>query len=468
MAERGDTTAAKRAIARVGDRHVFLLTAGRGAPLLLLHGSPNSATALADLIEHLAARFLVVVPDTPGNGASDPLPGDGAGADAYADALAALLDVLRLPRVGVYGHHTGAVFAAELARRHPERVEALVCDGFPLWTAAEAEQLGEGYLPSLGVAPDGAHLARLWSRIIEQSWYFPWHLQDDSRRLSLDLGDAALLHGRAMDLLGPGDAYRMPYAAALRADGVARLAAVRRPALLTCTHADVLAAHLPRAPSNPSLTTAIAADGDRLRQAIVQWFERHPPPPAAFEAPPSTRRFVDTPLGQLYVDGEPDAGEVWLHDAGESSAQAPAGASALRLDLPGHGLSAAPWPAVQADVVTALRTGLAAAGIDASRAIVRGKGLGSQLAACIDGARGGLASRAVDIPDIAPRWDGTHLLTAWHFARYRSQYQPWHRRGFGARGNAPLPSAAALQQMTLDLLRAGETTLAYTLPCSFP
>ena len=459
---------ARRTIVRVGDRHVFLLTAGRGAPLLLLHGSPNSAAALTGLIEHLADAFLVIAPDTPGNGASDPLPGQAAGADAYADALAALLDVLGLPRVGVYGRHTGAVFAAELARRHPERIEALACDGFPLWTDAESEQLGDDYLPVLGVASDGTHLARLWSRIIEQSWYFPWHVRDESRRLSLDLGDTGLLHGRAMDLLGPGDAYRMPYAAALRADGMARLAAVRRPTLLTCTQQDVLAAHLPRVPPNSSVTTQLAADQDQLHGAIAQWFKRHCPSVAAFAAPSSTRRFVDTPLGQLHVVGEEDAGEVWLHDAGESLAQAPPGTAALRLDLPGHGLSAAPWSAAQADVVAALRTGLTAAGIDASRAVVHGKGLGSQLAGCIAGERNELASRAVDIPDIAPRWDGTHLLTAWHFARYRSQYQPWHQRGHGTRNSAPLPSAEALQRMTLDLLRAGQTTLAHTLPCSFP
>ena len=118
--------------------------------------------------------------------------------------------------------------------------------------------------------------------------------------------------------------------------------------------------------------------------------------------------------------------------------------------------------------MTALRAALAAAGVDANRAIVQGKGLGSQLAGCVTGERNGLASRAVDIPDIAPRWDGTHLLTAWHFARYRSQYQPWHQRGHGTRNSAPLPSAEALQRMTLDLLRAGQTTLARTLPCSFP
>ena len=458
--------ALKRAVARVGARHVYLLTAGRGPPLLLLHGSPNSATALSGLIEHLAGSFLVVAPDTPGNGASDPLPLQGAGADAYADALAALLDALQLPRVGVYGHHTGAVFAAELARRHPQRVEALVCEGFPIWTAAEANELGDEYLPPLGVGPDGAHLARLWSRIIDQSWYFPWHVREESRRMSLDLGDTDLLHGRAMDLLRAGDAYRMPYAAALRTDGEPRLAALNRPALLTCTASDVLAAHLPRAPANPRVTKQLVGDREQLWQRIADWFQRHPPPAADLKLPPSPRRFVDTPLGQVHVVGEPDAAAVWLHDAGESSAQAPAGADHLRVDLPGHGLSVAPWPEDWAEVPAALWAAFDGAGVDPAAATIEGRGLGRQLAALLAGRQEHLETQAVEIPDIAPRWDGTHLLTAWHFARYRSQYQPWHERGFGRRGDAALPEADALQRMTLDLLRAGQETLARTLPCS--
>lgn len=456
--------AIKRAVARVGARHVYFLTAGRGPPLLLLHGSPNSAAALSALIEHLASRFLVVAPDTPGNGASDPLPLQAAGADAYADALAALLDVLGLPRVGVYGHHTGAVFAAELARRHPQRVEAIVCNGFPVWTEAEAKELGDDYLPPLGVAADGAHLARLWSRIIDQSWYFPWHVQDDSRRMSLDLGDTALLHSRAMDLLCAGDAYRTPYAAALRADGGPRLAAVRRPALLTCTETDVLAAHLPRAPRNPCVETQLAADQEQLWQRVGDWFARHPPPVAELRLPFSPRRFVDTPLGQLHVVGEPDAEAVWLHDAGESSAQADA--DGLRVDLPGHGLSVAPWPGETGEVLAALRAAFDGAGVAAAPGAIAGRGLGRQLAALLAGRQQRLATQAVEIPDIAPRWDGTHLLTAWHFARYRSQYKPWHERGFGRRGSAPLPGPKALQQITVALLRTGRETLAQTLPCS--
>ena len=465
---RNRIVAFRRAVAHVGARHVYLLTAGRGPPLLLLHGSPNSAAALSALIEHLASRFLVIAPDTPGNGDSDPLPLQAAGADAYADALAALLDVVGLPRVGVYGHHTGAVFAAELARRHPQRVEAIVCNGFPVWTEAEANELGDDYLPPLGVAADGAHLARLWSRIIDQSWYFPWHVQDDDRRMSLDLGDTALLHGRAMDLLCAGDAYRMPYAAALRADGGPRLAAVRRPALLTCTEADVLAAHLPRAPRNPCVETQLAADQEQLWRRVGDWFARHPPPVAELRLPFSPCRFVDTPLGQLHVVGEADAAAVWLHDAGESSAQAPPDADGLRVDLPGHGLSVAPWPGETGEVLAALRAAFDEAGVELAAAALEGRGLGRQLAALLAGRGQRLATRTIEIPDIAPRWDGTHLLTAWHFARHRSQYEPWHERGFGRRGSAPLPGPAALQRMTLDLLRAGRETLAQTLPYSLP
>src|SRR5215213_869964 len=54
-----------------------------------------------------------------------PLPQDASSA-AQADALASVLDTLETPRVGVIGVSAGAHPAAQLALRHPEKVEALV------------------------------------------------------------------------------------------------------------------------------------------------------------------------------------------------------------------------------------------------------------------------------------------------------------------------------------------------------
>ena len=458
----------------VGDRHVRMLVAGRGVPVLLLHGSPNSADSLLPLAEHLRRDFLVIAPDTPGNGASDPLHPETSQAERYADALAELLDVLNLPQVAVYGFHTGAVFAAELAGRHPSRVTALVCDGYPLWTEAEAAELDASYLQPVTPQPDGSHLARLWSRIIDQNWYFPWHLRDDARRVSRDLNAIDRLHGQAMGLLCAGDAYRAPYAAALRADGLPRLQRLRTPTLVTAAQADVLSQQLPRVPSSRWVQGEPSEDAQQIAEKTREWFRRHPPAPATLSLPPAQRRFVDVGQGQLYVEGDAKAASVWLHDAGESSAQAateeingPSGGT-LRLDLPGHGLSSAPWPQTDAELLDCLRRGLDAVGVDLRKSVVFGKGLGRQVAELIKGDRSALQAQPMQIPDIAPRWDGAHLLAAWHFCRFRCQYQPWFQRGAGARLPVPLPPAAVLQQKTLDVLRTGPATLAHTLPFSCP
>ena len=453
----------------VGSRQVRLLTAGRGPGVLLLHGSPNTADALRPMIDALHRDFLVIAPDTPGNGASDPLPGETAGAACYADALAALLGALNLAVVAVYGFHSGAVFAAELARRHPSRVSCVVCDGYPLWTPAEARELAHGYLPPLVPVADGAHMASVWSRVIDQNWYFPWHIKANERRIERGTDDIARLHIGAMELLQAGDHYRAPYAAALKADAAARLEALATPTLVTATADDVLLGHLDRVGVHSQITVRPAADPARVRQETWQWFARYPPPVADLHFKASGRRFVTVGDGQLFIDGDSRATNIYLHDAGESSRQRRLfvdGTDVLGLDLPGHGLSSVPWPEDPREVVVALTDGLATAGVDVENCAFDGKGLGKQVAALLTGRIQGFESRAVKVPDIVPRWDGGHLHAAWHFARFRSQYPIWSDRGPGTRLRARLPSADTLHQMTLDVLRAGQRTLAQTLPIS--
>lgn len=464
------TDTVKQAMVAVGSRHVRLLTSGSGPGVLLLHGSPNTADALQPLINALRGDFLVIAPDNPGNGASDPLPGRSLGAAAYADALAGLLDALNLSVVAVYGYHTGAVFAAELARRHRSRVSCVVCDGYPLWTAAEARELADGYLPPIVPAADGAHLASVWSRVIDQNWYFPWHIKDDERRIDRDAGDIDQLHTRAMDLLRAGDHYRAPYAAALKADGAARLKALTTPTLITASSGDILRSHLERVPAHSWLSIRRVASATQTHRETRQWFRRHPPRVADARFGASRRRFVDAGDGQLFVAGEPAATNIWFHDAGESSRQLPttsARTATLAVDLPGHGLSTTAWPEDPKEVLAAMTQGLATAGVVIDQCAFDGKGLGRQVAALLAGRIRRFESRTVDVPGIEPRWDGGHLLAAWHFARFRTQYPVWSQRGPGRRRHAPLPSADVLDRKALDVLVAGQRTLERTLPFSF-
>jgi pimeloyl-ACP methyl ester carboxylesterase len=101
---------------------------GRGRPVLLLHGFPDSSYVWRKQIGPLVeAGFRVVTPDLRGFGASDK-PQD---LDAYrlttllADVIV-MLDALGVERADVVGHDWGAVLAWLLAGLHADRVDRLV------------------------------------------------------------------------------------------------------------------------------------------------------------------------------------------------------------------------------------------------------------------------------------------------------------------------------------------------------
>lgn len=100
-------------------------TAGTGAELLVLvHGWPQTGLCWRKLIDPLAERFTVVVPDLRGYGAS------GLARTAYdkrsaAGDLSALVRHLGADSAVVVGHDRGARVAHRWALDHPEQVRAL-------------------------------------------------------------------------------------------------------------------------------------------------------------------------------------------------------------------------------------------------------------------------------------------------------------------------------------------------------
>ncbi|MEM1231079.1 MAG: alpha/beta hydrolase [Pseudomonadota bacterium] len=445
-------------------QHLWL--AGSGAPLLLLHGSPNQALMLRPLIERLAQQFLVIAPDTPGNGYSDPLPASQGEAEHYAANALELLSQLGVPRFAVYGFHTGATTAAELATRASAQVSAVVLDGYALWSDEEAAALDERYLAPIEPAADGSHLTAIWSRAIDQNLFFPWYDGRRQNAISYDLRELDRLHSRAMDFLNAGDAYRQAYRPALKADGgerLARLAATGVPTLVLAEASDVLAGHRERMPSALDLSYEIAADSATRLDRIEAFFRAEAPALLAdgVHLPDSRRRYVrprELPVAAdewLYV-ALPDAHprRLWLHDLGQSHRR---GASTdLRLDLPGHGYSTMRWPQEDDAVATILRETLAE--LDLADIAVAGRGLGQQLAEAMAGTTPAPASPP-RVPDLSPSWEGAHLLRAWHYTRLRSQFRDWTAPHGATRAATDLPEPAVLHTQTLDLLRAGAATL---------
>jgi pimeloyl-ACP methyl ester carboxylesterase len=97
--------------------------------LVLLHGIGSTSAAWRLQYGPLGERFRVIAWDAPGYGGSKPLADEAPAAEAYARALARLLDALGVQEAIVgtssWGTPTGVVFA----RLYPERVRALVLGG---------------------------------------------------------------------------------------------------------------------------------------------------------------------------------------------------------------------------------------------------------------------------------------------------------------------------------------------------
>jgi pimeloyl-ACP methyl ester carboxylesterase len=107
---------------------------GDGPPILLLHGWPEFWFTWAKIMPLLAGQFRLIAPDLRGFGGTDKIPAgysDKMTAELHAQDLAALLDVLDLPRVGIVAHDIGALIAQHLIRAAPGRVQKFLAFDCP-------------------------------------------------------------------------------------------------------------------------------------------------------------------------------------------------------------------------------------------------------------------------------------------------------------------------------------------------
>ena len=118
---------------------IHLVKGGRGAPVLLLHGYPQTHVMWHKIAPRLAEDFSLVIPDLRGYGDSSKPP-DGENHFGYSKRATAqdqvdLMTQLGFKQFAVVGHDRGGRVAHRLALDHAERVTKLtVLDIVPTYT----------------------------------------------------------------------------------------------------------------------------------------------------------------------------------------------------------------------------------------------------------------------------------------------------------------------------------------------
>jgi pimeloyl-ACP methyl ester carboxylesterase len=129
------------------------LEAGKGDPVVLIHGSGPGVTSYANwrvVLPALAENFRVLAPDMVGFGFSERPANIEYSLQTWADQVVGLMDTLELPTAHMVGNSFGGAIALRIATQHPDRVGKLVLMGsmgvpFPITEGLERVW---GYEPS--------------------------------------------------------------------------------------------------------------------------------------------------------------------------------------------------------------------------------------------------------------------------------------------------------------------------------
>ena len=433
--------------------------AGAGPPLFVLHPSPLSSAFMEPLMRRLAGAATLIAPDTPGFGASDPLPGPIDDLGPCVRAMEALRMALGLEAVGVYGSATGAQIAVEWAKAAPDALSGVMLDNAATFDDGERTRILDGYLPDVRPDADGGHLARVWRAAHDATLFFPWQRPERAHRIAPTLAPPEAMEATARGYLDAGPGYEAVYRAAFENERAERLQPIDLPLVVVRWRGSILRRFTDRLDDwtwRANVTMAHCGTSLDERRACI---EHHLP--GVLPARPADAPCLDTGAIRYAASDEgriryrvPDDGppaHIWIHAPGASSASADGEGTAsgtVRIDLPGHGGSVGAGPPTLARCASAVRHVADALG-DAPLTVA-GAGLSARIAeaaAAADERLHCVASGASGYRGVPPALDaersGAHLFRGWH----------WLREQYLEADRAP-PSPRRLTRMLVDLLDA--------------
>lgn len=148
------------------DGQLHYWRAGVGPVLVCLHQASQDSSEYRALVPMLAAHYTLIAFDLPGHGQSYDPPREYD----VPDYVKAIIDAVRLLGVGsmsVLGHHSGAVFALEMAARFPALVGKAILSGIS-WRSAENTQalINSRAERNLPITEDGKFLNTMWGTYV--------------------------------------------------------------------------------------------------------------------------------------------------------------------------------------------------------------------------------------------------------------------------------------------------------------
>ncbi len=482
----------QRRFVNLDSRQVHYRISGAGPVLLLLHQSPTSSAEKATIIEDFANDFTVIAPDTPGFGLSDYIETLTPDITLYAEALKEFTDALGLDQICIYGFHTGAIIAAEMARLYPDLCNAVVVNGLVVLEPDEEEKILRHYTQWFTPTPEGTHLPWVWARIREQLIFFPWFQKEKEVRLNIDLPDPKFMQPYVLDLLRSTAESQTAYQAAFMYPSRERIQEINTPTFLLNYAGDPIAEHPKRLKQlSKSVTIELLPDTpsleDRAREIFKQFSNESN---SALNQDDSSmnvgrKNFVQTSKGPLfyYCDGdETDEIMLVLHDFSQSSKSMIHMSDRFNpkyrkifIDLPGHGetgpthLTNYSPQSIMQMIVEALKA------IEIKNIEIASLGVSSSIALLLSQHTDLNVKRLLLIepwclnkeeredfsehyaPDLSPSVFGEHLLKAWYFIRDSELFFPWHQtKESNALKREPDIDPSLVHERTVDALKSGE------------
>lgn len=257
-------------------RHAGLEHAKSARALVMIHASPGSAKTLEPLMPTLAKRRWVIALDTLGNGDSCAPQTSHIDMAYLARAHLRALDDLGVDGFDLYGTHTGANIAAEMAIAQPQRVGHLILDGVSLYSQAQRQEFLEHYAPDVVLDQGGSQFQFMWGFMRDAYLFWPWYAKSAAHLRNTGLPSAEVLHDKAVEVFKAARTYPAIYRAALAYDKSTRLPLIKSKTLLCCAKTDMLFEYFDRVsalmPQAQTQVTQGISNAEHL-QATLAMFE---------------------------------------------------------------------------------------------------------------------------------------------------------------------------------------------------